>query len=262
MDTDVFSLSSQGLALCRVVPTPRTGERFLLPLTACQSSRDTIITDAQPIWWQQGSTALVFKKGILRLDCRKGAIVDRQAIDIYCWEGSLAEWNPPVGQSRAHRPVFPPYTYENNTSVCYIIADRKVILILLWLIAIILFIKVMRMVKIGAKSNVLFCYLQKVSYQKEGFPHNNLRIPHLPCFLVCFFFFFFWWVPILWARSIQGPVHRAEVIISRSVMKLFRHNAKSRDFYRLYFYILILFALVQDGLSLFSLPWNAVIFKL
>lgn len=49
----------------------------------------------------------------------------------------------------------------------------------------------------------------------EGFPHNNLAIP--PCLV-------FWWVSIPWARSIQGTAHGAGVIISRSVMKLFRQK--------------------------------------
>lgn len=49
----------------------------------------------------------------------------------------------------------------------------------------------------------------------EGFPHNNLTIP------LCLVF---WWVSIPWARSILGTVHGAKVIISRSVMKLFRQK--------------------------------------
>lgn len=49
----------------------------------------------------------------------------------------------------------------------------------------------------------------------EGFPHNNLTIP--PCLV-------FWWVSIPWARSIQGTAHGTGVIISRSVMKLFRQK--------------------------------------
>lgn len=49
----------------------------------------------------------------------------------------------------------------------------------------------------------------------EGFPHNNLTIP--PCLV-------FWWVSIPWARSILGTVHGAKVIISRSVMKLFKQK--------------------------------------
>lgn len=60
-------------------------------------------------------------------------------------------------------------------------------------------------------------------------------------------------------------MHRAEVIISRSVTKLFRHKVELREFHRLYFYILIHFVLVRDGLCWFvshRITSNPVIFKL
>lgn len=72
----------------------------------------------QPIWWQQGYTGLVFKKGILRLDCRKGAIVDRQLIDIYCWKGSPAEWNPQWDGA------------ESTDQFCHVIHMRIIVLML------------------------------------------------------------------------------------------------------------------------------------